>query len=73
MSQEPENKRAEDFLDLWERNVLAWWRESAGLLFPPQPDEPGGRTDRTEAAGAPHGDGGGGLGGRGGGSRSGTC
>ena len=64
MSQDPENKRADEFLDLWERNVLAWWRETAGLLFPPQPDESSGREDGPEAAGPPHGDGGGSLGGR---------
>ncbi len=62
MSQEPDNEQAESFLDLWERNVLAWWRETAKLAFPPQPDEPSRRKDGSEAAGAPHGDGGGGLG-----------
>ena len=72
MSQEPENRQADEFLDLWERNVLAWWRESARLAFPPQPDEPADRKDGPEAAGAPHGDGGGGLGRRGGGG-GGTC
>lgn len=66
MSQEPDKEQADDFLDLWERNVLAWWRETASLAFPPLPDEPVGREDRPEAAGAPHGDGGGGLGRRGG-------
>ena len=72
MSQGPENKQADAFLDLWERNVLAWWRDSAGLLFPSQADEPPGREDRPEAAGAAHGDGGGGLGRRGGSGRGGT-
>ena len=61
-------EQADGFLDLWERNVLAWWREAAGLAFPPQPDEPAAREDGPEAAGAPHGDGGGGLGRRGGGN-----
>ena len=72
MSQEPENGQADEFLDLWERNVLAWWRESARLAFPPQADESADRKDGSEAAGAPYGDGGGGLGRRGGGGDGGT-
>jgi len=73
MSQGPESKQqAERFLDLWEGNMLAWWRESAGLLFPPAPDDAGERTDRAEAAGAAHGDGGGRVGRRGGGRNGGS-
>ena len=72
MSQEPDKEQADEFLDLWERNVLAWWRETASLAFPPLPDEPPGRKDGPEAAGAPHGDGGSGMGRRSGSGRGGA-
>ncbi len=72
MSQEPDKEQADDFLDLWERNVLAWWRETASLAFPPLPNDPPGRQDGSEAAGAPHGNGGGGLGRCGGSGRGGA-
>lgn len=72
MSQEPDKEQADEFLDLWERNILAWWRETASLAFPPLPDEASGRKDGPKAAGAPHGDGGDGMGRCGGSGRGGA-